>query len=65
MLSDIGIAIFGQGTENRDFCFKWGVLIISELRQRGFVKKAERAVLHCNKGLIALRRWPRCTPIRP
>ncbi len=31
MLSDIGIAIFGQGTENRDFCIKRGALTVSTL----------------------------------
>ncbi len=32
MLSDICIAVFGQGSENRDFCVKWEVLIISMLQ---------------------------------
>ena len=65
MLSDIRIAISGQDSENRDFCSKWGTLIISMLQKRGFVKKAERAVSPCNNGLVALRNRPRCTPIRP
>jgi len=63
MLSDIRIAISRQGLENRDFCSKWGTLIISMLQKRGFVKKAERAVSPCNNGLVALRNRPRCTPI--
>jgi hypothetical protein len=65
MLSDIRIAISGQGSENRVFCFKQGVLIISMLQQQGFVKKAERAVSPCNKAVIALRNRPPCTAKRP
>ena len=29
MLSDIHIAVFGQGSENSVFCFKRGVLTVS------------------------------------
>ncbi len=44
MLSDIRIAISAPMPENRDFCFKREALTINMLRQRSFVKKAERAV---------------------
>ena len=54
MLSDIRIAISGQGSENRVFCFKQGVLIISMLQQQGFVKKAERAVSQCKEACFAM-----------
>ncbi len=65
MLSDIHIAVFGQGSENSVFCFKRGVLTVSTLRRRGFVKKAERAVSPCNKAVIALRQRPYCKVKRP
>ena len=65
MLSDICIAIFGQGSENRDFYFKWEALIINTLQSHRFVKKAERAVSPCNKAVIALRRRPYCNAKRP
>ena len=62
MLSDIRIAISAPMPENRDFCFKREALTINMLRQRSFVKKAERAVdlaitalLHCDDGPVALQ----------
>ena len=55
MLSDICIAIFGQGSENRDFYFKWEALIINTLQSHRFVKKAERAVSPCNKAAVAMQ----------
>ena len=65
MLSDICIAVFGQGSENRDFCVKWEVLIISMLQSEGFVKKAERPFRPCNGAVVALRRRPYCKAKRP
>ena len=65
MLSDIHIAVFGQGSENSVFCIKRGALTVSTLRRRGFVKKAERAVSPCNKAVIALPNGPRCIAKRP
>jgi len=65
VLNDITRAFLCYVPENSDFRAKRGVLIISMLRQCGFVKKAERAVLQCNKAVIALRRRPYCNAKRP
>jgi len=54
------MVFLSNAPENRDFRVKWEVLIISMLHPSGFVKKAERAVWHCNKAVIALRRRPYC-----
>ncbi len=65
MLSDIISAIFRQRSENGTFCAKREALIIKTLHRNGFVKKAERAVSHCNKAVIALRNRPYCNAKRP
>ena len=49
------MVFLSNAPENRDFRVKWEVLIISMLHPSGFVKKAERAVWHCNKAVIALK----------
>ena len=59
------MVFLSNAPENRDFRVKWEVLIISMLHPSGFVKKAERAVWHCNKAVIALRRRPYCNAKRP
>ena len=46
------MVFLSNAPENRDFRVKWEVLIISMLHPSGFVKKAERAVLQCNKAVI-------------
>ena len=50
------MVFLSNAPENRDFRVKWEVLIISMLHPSGFVKKAERGILGCNKALIGMGR---------